>query len=171
MVEKENFCQVHGSTLQSSMVISKPQPSVLHLFGETSSFEVLMSFKLKKHFVTLLLHICHNISYQCILTITKFSASPWKQWNLLQIFFTPAWPIKSTQELPMYIATLMTIDVHSTKPPCSILSSILWFFLQCWKGHASFCGCSQAKQGYHLWGAKVIPLDICIIMMAGCYFE
>ena len=47
MVEKDNSCQVHGSTLQSSMVISKPQPSVLHPFGETSSFEVLMSFKLK----------------------------------------------------------------------------------------------------------------------------
>ena len=47
MVEKDNSCQVHGSTLQSSMVIYKPQPSVLHPFGETSSFEVLMSFKLK----------------------------------------------------------------------------------------------------------------------------
>ena len=46
-MEKDNSCQVHGSTLQGSMVISNPQPSVLHPFGETSSFEVLMSFKLK----------------------------------------------------------------------------------------------------------------------------
>ena len=38
------------SPRHSSMVISKPQPSVLHPFGETSSFEMLMSLKLT-HFV------------------------------------------------------------------------------------------------------------------------
>ena len=51
MVEKDDSCPVHVFTLPSSMVISKPQPSVLHPFGETSSFEVLMSLKLT-HFVT-----------------------------------------------------------------------------------------------------------------------
>ena len=46
-MEKDDSCPVHGSTLQSIMVISKPQPSMLHPFRETSSFEVLMSLKLK----------------------------------------------------------------------------------------------------------------------------
>ena len=140
---------VHGSTLQSSMVISKPQPSVLHPFGETSSFEVLMSLKLKtfcyitstylsQHFIPMHLNN-HNVNSVQVHESNEI---------YFRIFFIPAWPIKSTQELAMYIATLMTIDVHCTKPPCGILSSILWFFLQCCKGHASFCGCSQARSSF-----------------------
>ena len=140
---------VRGSTLQNSMVISKPQPSVLHPFGETSSLEVLMSLKLKtfcyitstylsQHFIPMHLNN-HNVN-----SVQVHESNE----TYFRIFFIPTWPIKSTQELAMYIATLMTIDVHSTKPPCGILSSILWFFPQCCKGHASFCGCSQARSSF-----------------------
>ena len=155
MVEKDDSCPVYGSTLQSGMVISKPQPSVLHPFGETSSFEVLMSLKLKtfyyitssylsQHFIPMYLNYYVN---QCeSMKAMKFTS------EFFLSLFDQSRTLKNSQ---MYIATLMTIDVHSTKPPCGILSFILWFFLQCCKGHASFCGCSQAKQGFHLWGAKV----------------
>ena len=42
-----------------------------------------------------------------------------------ETFFIPVWPIKSTQELTIYIATLVTIDVPNRQPPCGMSSPTL----------------------------------------------
>ena len=65
--------------------------------------------------------------YECIYSNCHVKAVeiPWKQWSLLQKSFHPCLTIKSTQELAIYIGTLMTIDIQSSQPPCGIPSSTL----------------------------------------------
>ena len=94
---------------------------------QTCKYQISLNLK---QFVTLLVYICLNISYQWIYNNHNFKAEQVHENNETSgKFFIPVWPTMSTLELAMYIATLITIYVHSSQPPCDISTSILCFSL------------------------------------------
>ena len=142
-------CPVQRSTWQSSMVISKPQPSELHAFWRHFYLKCQCPLNLK-YFVTLLLQIClhhfipmhHNNHYIKAVQIHESS----------EVYFRNFYPFLIDQEYSRTSIVHCYIDdyVYNSQPPCGISSSKLWFFCEGHRVPESFCGCTPAAQGFRL---------------------